>query len=140
MPCTPLIGETSHEQPLNFVDPQTASKVLISSRVRATLAGATTSADDTTGDGTIIVQIELPDEKQAVNMLLTTAGMKADQSAPKEALEIAKFCKMLPLAISIAGQLVKDLALDATEDWDGILTILKDEFADGSQRSVEDTV
>ena len=47
---------------------------------------------------------------------------------------------MLPLAISIAGQLVKDLALDATEDWDGILTVLKDEFADGSQRSVEDTV
>jgi hypothetical protein len=140
VPCTPLIGETSHEQPLNFVDPQTASKVLISSRVRATLAGATTSADDTTGDGTIIVQIELPDEKQAVNMLLTTAGMKADQSAPKEALEIAKVCKMLPLAISIAGQLVKDLALDATEDWDGILTVLKDEFADGSQRSVEDTV
>jgi hypothetical protein len=140
VPCTPLIGETSHEQLLNFVDPQTASKVLISSRVRATLAGATTSADDTTGDGTIIVQIELPDEKQAVNMLLTTAGMKADQSAPKEALEIAKFCKMLPLAISIAGQLVKDLALDATEDWDGILTVLKDEFADGSQRSVEDTV
>ena len=122
------------------MDPQTASKVLISSRVRATLAGATTSADDTTGDGTIIVQIELPDEKQAVNMLLTTAGMKADQSAPKEALEIAQFCKMLPLAISIAGQLVKDLALDATEDWDGILTVLKDEFADGSQRSVEDTV
>ena len=123
------------------MDQTTASKVLVSSRVRATLVGATGSTKDLAADdSTVVVQIALPDETQAVNMLLTTAGMKADQSAPKEALEIVKFCKMLPLAISIAGQLVKDLELDATEDWDGIVTVLKDEFADGSQRSVEETV
>ena len=135
------LWEIDHEQALNFVDQTTASKVLVSSRVRATLVGATGSTKDLAADdSTVVVQIALPDETQAVNMLLTTAGMKADQSAPKEALEIVKFCKMLPLAISIAGQLVKDLELDATEDWDGIVTVLKDEFADGSQRSVEETV
>ena len=93
-----LTGDNDHEEPLNLVDQTTASKVLISSRVRATLAGDTGSAKDLTGDSTAIVEIELPDEHQAVKMLLTVAGMEADQPAPKEALEIVKFCNMLPYA------------------------------------------
>ena len=103
--------------------------------------GSTGSAKDLSGeDSTAIVQIELPTEEQAVQMLLSTAGMPADTSAPKEAVELVKFCNMLPLAISIAGQLVKDLELEAAEDWDGIVTLMKEEFADGSRKSVEDSV
>ena len=115
--------------------------MLISSRVRGSLMGSTGSAKDLSGeDSTAIVQIELPTEEQAVQMLLSTAGMPADTSAPKEAVELVKFCNMLPLAISIAGQLVKDLELEAAEDWDGIVTLMKEEFADGSRKSVEDSV
>ena len=75
-----------------------------------------------------------------MKMLLSTAGMSPDQTAPKEALDLVKFCNKLPLAISIAGQLVKDLELEATADWDGIVSAMKEEFADGSRQSVEDTV
>ena len=43
------------------------------------------------------------------------------------------------LAISIAGQLVKELQLDSSSDWDGVLAELKEEFdAGGGQRSVEE--
>ena len=112
--------------------------MLISSRVRGSLMGSTGSAKDLSGeDSTAIVQIELPTEEQAVQMLLSTAGMPVDTSAPKEAVELVKFCNMLPLAISIAGQLVKDLELEAAEDWDGIVTLMKEEFADGSRKSVD---
>ena len=115
--------------------------MLISSRVRGSLMGSTGSAKDLSGeDSAAIVQIELPTEEQAVQMLLSTAGMPVDTSAPKEAVELVKFCNMLPLAISIAGQLVKDLELEAAEDWDGIVTLMKEEFADGSRKSVEDSV
>ena len=115
--------------------------MLISSRVHGTLATGTGSTKDLSGeDSTAIVQIELPTEEQAVQMLLSTAGMPVDTSAPKEAVELVKFCNMLPLAISIAGQLVKDLELEASEDWDGVVAMMKEEFADGSRKSVEETV
>lgn len=130
-----LPGNTEHEKALNFVDTSTASTVLVSSRVRATLESSLSSQVSTS-----IVQIELPNEEQGVQMLLSTAGISTDEPAPKEAVELVRFCRMLPLAISIAGQLVKDLELQAPEDWDGIVTLMKDEFADGSRQSVEDTV
>eukprot|EP01052_Picozoa_sp_SAG31_P021339 SAG31_NODE_1645_length_7652_cov_2.069906_4_plen_267_part_00 len=134
-------GETEHEKALNFIDEATPSKVLVSSRVRSSLVGSTSRAKDLSGEeSTTIVQIALPSEEQAVQMLLSTAGMTADTSAPKEALELVKFCKMLPLAISIAGQLVKDLELEAAKDWDGVVAMMKEEFADGSRQSVEETV
>ena len=137
------LWDSEHEKKLNYVDANTASKVLVSSRVRATLSGGGgggSSADLNAEDSAWIVQLELPSEEQAVKMLLSTAGMSPDQTAPKEALDLVKFCNKLPLAISIAGQLVKDLELEATADWDGIVSAMKEEFADGSRQSVEDTV
>eukprot|EP01047_Picozoa_sp_COSAG01_P114847 COSAG01_NODE_43506_length_429_cov_0.778788_1_plen_142_part_11 len=111
------VWKPSDEKQINFIDPATASKVLVSSRVHATLVAG--DADSSTGHSSWIVQIELPTEEQAVKMLLSTAGVSVDQPAPPEALELVKFCNMLPLTISIAGQLVKDLELDASSDWDG---------------------
>jgi hypothetical protein len=132
------VWKPEHEEQINFIDSATASKVLVSSRVHATLAAG--GADSSTDDSSWIVQVQLPTEDQAVKMLLSTAGVSADQPAPPEARELVKFCNMLPLAISIAGQLVKDLELDASSDWDGIVALMKEEYADGSKRSVEDTV
>lgn len=137
-------GDAEHENTLNFVDPATASTVLVSSRVRSALVGnIDRSKDGSASDGgSAITSIELPDEQQAVDMLFSTAGLtlNAGQLPPKEALEIVRFCKNLPLAIAIAGQLVKDLDLAAASDWDGILAVLKEDFADGTQQSVEESV
>eukprot|EP01043_Picozoa_sp_COSAG02_P048239 COSAG02_NODE_4721_length_5052_cov_14.669695_3_plen_286_part_00 len=130
------LWNADHEAQLNGIDRATASKVLVSSRVRAVLSNTTT----TSGNDTHIVQVAVPDEESAVKMLLSTAGIATDAQAPGEALGIVKFCNLLPLAISIAGQLVKDLDLGATDDWDGILAVLKEEFDDGSKRTVEETV
>eukprot|EP01048_Picozoa_sp_COSAG05_P000269 COSAG05_NODE_7_length_42457_cov_58.929152_26_plen_185_part_00 len=48
---------------------------------------------------------------------------------------------LLQLAISIAGQLVKDLELDASADWTGIVSVMKQEFKDNNSRqSVEEAV
>eukprot|EP01047_Picozoa_sp_COSAG01_P017740 COSAG01_NODE_946_length_12533_cov_4.570532_1_plen_238_part_10 len=131
----------------NFVDSSTASTVLVSSRVYSTLkrdsasssSSSLGSADD--ADAADIVRIQLPTEAVAVKMLLSTAGITVgDKSVPKEAFELVKFCNMLPLALSIAGQLVNELELEAASDWEGIVSIMKEEYADGAQQSVEDTV
>ncbi len=122
------------EESLNFVDDRSTSKVLVSSRVHSTLEGTSKDAAD-------IVQIQLPSEDQAVQMLLSTAGITVtDQPVPSEAVDLVQFCNMLPLAVSIAGKLVKDLELDSSADWDGIVSLLKDEFADGDSKTIEDTV
>eukprot|EP01047_Picozoa_sp_COSAG01_P017246 COSAG01_NODE_909_length_12785_cov_4.201876_6_plen_336_part_00 len=136
------LWDEKHEPFLNCVDRTTASKVLISSRVRQVVLS---NIDDSkimehNGDEKYIVQIEPPNDKTAVDMLLSTAGISSDATPPLEALQIVQFCKFLPLAISIAGKLVKDMALDASDDWDGILEVLKEEFDDGNRRSVEESV
>eukprot|EP01050_Picozoa_sp_SAG11_P013285 SAG11_NODE_1540_length_4722_cov_2.812243_3_plen_1121_part_00 len=133
------LWDNSAEEGLNFVDDGSASKVLLSSRVRSTLEGK--GEQLSAEDGVEIVQIQLPSEDQAVQMLLSTAGITVkDHPIPNEAAELVRFCNMLPLAVSIAGKLVKDLELDSTADWDGIVSLLKDEFADGDSKTIEDTV
>ena len=114
------LWDEKHELCVNCVDENTASKVLVSSRVRQVVVGSVGMSDDD-----YVVQIQLPSEKSAVDMLLSTAGISLDAAAPPEALQIVQFCKMLPLAIAIAGKLVKDLELNTTDDWDGIVQILQ---------------
>jgi hypothetical protein len=66
-------------------------------------------------------------------MLLNEAGFSILQNGapPKEALEVVQFCNKLPLAIGIAGALLKNMSLDSTGDWSGVLTVLKEEFGEG---------
>ena len=45
---------------------------------------------------------------------------------------------LLQLAISIAGQLVKDLELDASADWTGIVSVMKQEFKDNNLANAND--
>eukprot|EP01047_Picozoa_sp_COSAG01_P016833 COSAG01_NODE_874_length_12972_cov_15.914343_6_plen_336_part_00 len=127
---------------INCVDENTASKVLVSSRVRQVVMSNVGSSKDLSGDDDrYVVQIDVPDDKSAVDMLLSTAGIASGTTPPPtEALQIVKFCNRLPLSISIAGKLVKDLGLGADESWDGIVQVLQEEFDDGGRKSVEESV
>ena len=129
--------ETQHEALLNFVDDETRSKVLLSSRLRGIILGGLADQQATT-----IVDISLPSEDDAVKMLLSTGGMPVDQSVPSAAYELVKLCNRLPLAISIAGKLIKELEYADTDDkstmWADIVQVMKEEFE--SNKTVGETV
>eukprot|EP01045_Picozoa_sp_COSAG04_P015045 COSAG04_NODE_1165_length_7994_cov_50.104370_3_plen_574_part_00 len=121
------LWESEHEELLNFIDDTTRSKVLVSSRVRGVLEGAE------------IVDVGLPTEEEAVQMLLAVAGLPLDAAAPPEAHEVCKFCDRLPLALGIAGKLVHEMGV--TDDWDGVVELMQEEFSDsGQDRSMEERI
>ena len=121
------LWESEHEELLNFIDDTTASKVLVSSRVRGVLEGAE------------IVDIGLPTLDEAVQMLLSVAGLPLDAAVPPEAREVVKFCDLLPLAIGIAGKLVHEMGV--TDDWDGVVELMQEEFSDsGQDRGMEERI
>ena len=119
---------------LNFVDVESGSKILLSSRVRNVI-------DRSSAQSTAVVNIELPSEDDALQMLISTAGMTAKGKIPTQAREVVQFCNFLPLSISIAGNLVADLdiGLESNDDWEGIVELLREELA-GEKRTVEESV
>ena len=124
------LWEQEHEGGLQFVDEAAGGKVLISSRVRGLLAGAD------------IVDIGLPSEDEAVEMLLAAAGADTTDAAavPAEARAVVRLCKFLPLSIGMAGKLVTDRVSDG-DDWRGILEKLEEEFDQGGRtQSMEENV
>jgi hypothetical protein len=125
--------DPEHEKLLNFVDIESGSKVLLSSRVRNVIEGDPSQSS-------AIVSIELPSVEDSCQMLLSTAGLPAAGKIPAQARELVQFCKLLPLSISIAGKLVQDLGIGLDEsDWEGIVEMMQEEFA-GEQRTVEEVV
>ena len=125
--------DPAHELMVNFIDVESGSKVLLSSRVRNVL-------DEHSVESSAIVNIELPTEEDAVRMLKSTAGLPEDGDVPAQARELVKFCKFLPLSISIAGKLVADLGIGLeSDDWVGIVEMMREEFAD-EKRTVEESV
>ena len=123
------------------MDLETKSKVLLSSRVRQLIAGG---SEGTTDQTTAVVDISLPSEDDAVKMLLSTGGLTIEDEVgvPSEAYELVKLCNLLPLAISIAGKLSKELEMSSeASDWAGIVQVMSDEFAENhSRQSVEEAV
>eukprot|EP01051_Picozoa_sp_SAG22_P008138 SAG22_NODE_604_length_8628_cov_4.245984_6_plen_277_part_00 len=126
---------------LDFLDTETKSKVLLSSRRRGIIMAGLDHHDR---QRTTIVDISLPSEEDAVKMLLSTSGMTVDISQsvpPAGSYELVKLCNRLPLAISIAGKLIKELEFEADDKsamWDEIIAMMKEEFA--SNKSVGETV
>lgn len=103
------LWEVEHEQQLNFIDDTTESKVLISSRVRGVLQGVE------------IVDIGLPTEGEAIQMLLSVAGLPSEASPP-EALEVVRFCDCLPLGekqvlVSHTHIIQRDVLTMRCDDW-----------------------
>ena len=122
--------EVAHCEQLAFIDDATQSKLLVSSRVKGVLEGGS------------IVDLNLPSDYDAQKMLLNEAGLDADPSdAPPEAAEVTKFCNNLPLAVGMAGRLLKTMSLSIDDDWSGVVAVLKSEFGEGGQaRSMENSI
>jgi hypothetical protein len=110
-----------------LIDDSTHSRVLISSRVASTLEKCE------------VVDIGIPTEQDAIQMITAAAGMAPEVAAPEEAREVARLCKHLPLTLGIAGRLVK--ALELQGEWAEVVALMKMELAvDGEARSAEDHV
>lgn len=119
------LWDASHEAQLNFVDPNSDSRVVISTRIRALLEGAAS------------VQLPPPSDEEATRILMCAAGMK-DSTPPREAAELISLCGCLPLALVMAGRLIAELGLGGR--WDGVSTILREELRDNEQASSEQRV
>jgi hypothetical protein len=123
--------EPDHITDFNFIDEATSSRVLISSRVRELL------------DHSAIIDLKLPSEENAVEILLNAADYKCPKGAePPEAVEVVRFCNSLPLALGIAGRLLRSMALGNGTSWAGVVEMLKDEFKGehGEARAMENSV
>ena len=121
--------DVEHIAHFALIDETTQSRVLISSRVRGTLAGCE------------IVNIGLPAEEDAIQIVMAAAGMTTGPQVlvPSEAAEVVRLCKWLPLTLGIAGRLVKDLGLE--HDWSEVTKMMKEELsAHGEARSAEDGI
>ena len=121
-------------QLFSWVDPNTNSKVLISSRVREVL------------DGGQIMDIKVPSKSDSVKMLLGAAGLDiAALKSREEVAKVAEMCKRLPLTIGVAGKLIRQIAhgsnMLAANDWTDVVTLLDEELASAhGEVSIEETV
>ena len=124
------------ELELAIADVSAGSKYLISTRVRGLL------------DDSHTVEIKLPSEREAVHILMATAGashqhgpggLAESQSIPMGAIDIARHCARLPLALAIAGRLVNSLGLAQDNNWDGLVDILKEELRNTSSGGIEES-
>jgi hypothetical protein len=109
------IWQKDDELLLNFLDDasENKSRCLLSSRVESVLEDCD------------IVEIGLPSQNEAVQMLLYAAGVDAKSKPPKEAMEICRFCKMLPLHIGIAGKIIRSMGVENDADWSGVVEELQ---------------
>ena len=117
------IWEAEHISLFAAIDETTKSRVLISSRVRGVLEGCE------------IVDVGLPTEDDAIQIIMAAAGIP-HAAAPPEARQVVRMCNNLPLTLGICGRMVKNLGLQ--QDWSEVATIMKDELSsEGDARSAE---
>jgi len=128
--CLDDLWEEVHETELNFADVSAGSKVLISTRVKGLLAGAHQ------------VEVCLPSASDSSRMLLTAADVADDEhgSPPKGVEEIVDLCGRLPLALGIAGRLAASLGLVGTQDWCGMIGVLKEELRESHSGGTEEGI
>ena len=113
--------EEDHEKALNYVDTTTASKVLITTRIRG-LGGASQ------------LELGLPSEDESVKMLLSSAGLAHLDPVPPEAAEVVQIAGRLPLAVDLAGSMLRDFGVSG-KDWTGIPDLLRQEMRAGGNDS-----
>jgi hypothetical protein len=123
------IWEAEHEEALNFVDFEAGSKVLLSSRIRGNLQ----VAEDTNA-----VEVKLPNETDAVKLLMDAAGVPGDVTPPPEARQIVGQCGRLPLAITVAGKSLRDMDVSTGQSWKGVVEMIADEMKESG--SIEENI
>lgn len=118
--------DEAHEEHLSFIDTDTASRVVISTRVKGILKGASA------------VQLQTPSDEDAAKILMTAAEMPAGMAPPSVAYQVIEMCNRLPLALVMAGKLIAQLGLG--ENWDGVTDILDEELRENEQTSSEQRI
>ena len=114
------IWEEEHSAALDFIDTSTASKTLVTTRIRG-LGGAAQ------------VELGVPTEEESIKMLLASAGLAHLSSAPPaECKEVVAICGRLPLCLDLAGRMLRDLGVVGGTDWEGIPKLLKKEMQAGA--------
>jgi hypothetical protein len=124
--CLDDLWEAEHEQELNLVDVSAGSKVLISTRMKALL------------DGGHRVEVGLPSASDSALLLLSAADADISSTQPSGVSEIVDLCGRLPLALGIAGRLAAGLGLVGTEDWSGMIGVLKEELRESHSGGSEE--
>jgi hypothetical protein len=90
-------------------------------------------------EGAEVVDVGLPTEDEAVQMLLSAAGLPLDAAPPSGSKQVVKFCGQLPLTLGIAGKVIKGLGV--TDDWREVLELMQEEFQESAQdRSMEERI
>jgi tetratricopeptide (TPR) repeat protein len=124
--CLDDLWEEEHELELNFVDESAGSKVLISTRMKALLSGGHQ------------VEVGLPSSSDSCRMLLAAADADVGGRQPSGVSEIVDLCGRLPLALGIAGRLAAVLGLVGTDDWSGMIGVLKEELRESHSGGAEE--
>ena len=129
--CLDDLWEEEHESALNLVDVSAGSKVLISTRMKALLAGGHQ------------VEVGLPSPSDSVRMLLAAAGAEGGSDSdtgvdPTGLSEIVDLCGRLPLALGIAGRLAASLGLVDAPDWSGMVGVLQEELRESHSGGAEE--
>ena len=115
----------SHATPLNFVQGACRSAVVITTRMRSLLDGASE------------VQCNVLSAEASLELLLRAGGCEELlDSRPEAALEAVEYCGRLPLALGLAGGIIKELA----DSWQrALVPLLRDELG-GEFDTVEERV
>jgi hypothetical protein len=125
--CLDDLWEAVHETELNFADVDAGSKVLISTRMKGLLEEAHT------------VEVGLPSPEDSARMMLSAADVEdVDGSMPTGVAEIVDLCGRLPLALGIAGRMAASLGLVGTQDWSGMIDVLKEELRESHSGGAEE--
>ena len=115
----------SHATPLNFVQGACRSAVVITTRMRSLLDGASE------------VQCNVLSAEASLELLLRAGGCEELlDSRPEAALEAVEYCGRLPLALGLAGGIIKELA----DSWQHALVPLLREELGGEFDTVEERV
>ena len=115
----------SHATPLNFVQGACRSAVVITTRMRSLLDGASE------------VQCNVLSAEASLELLLRAGGCEELlDSRPEAALEAVEYCGRLPLALGLAGGIIKELA----DSWQHALIPLLQEELGGEFDTVEERV
>lgn len=90
------VWESKYEKPLNVIDPDTPSKLLVTTRIRGLVKGAAE------------VDVGSLSESEALDLLAATAGIDSESWEEEEgarglALEVVNMCGRLALTVAIAG-------------------------------------
>jgi hypothetical protein len=109
------VWDKEHEKALNCIDPDSTSKLLVTTRIRGLIQGCEE------------VSLNLLSPGESVDLLLRTALVEdADEAAKAAALEIAALCGNLPLYLCICGGVI--VGYENDPDWQTeLVAMLKDD-------------